>query len=366
MHLKRSKNPSPVLLILPTALVACPATREQIAQLFFERFNVQGLHVSDEALMAIYGYGQHLTGLVVRLGERAVCVTGVVDTSVDVDSVVYCPGGLHRVRTEIRRVLAHDQQFKNEYGSDVIDTDLVELILREYCEFKAVDVAVASAIGLGAIGTTATTAAAAAAVTPSPSKKKEPARFSITFKDKKLTLPREVKYQPVEFLFNSTADGDSLSVAEAIHHVMMHTDPAKRVSLLDNICLTGPGCFIKGMPIPMTPTPSHDGHRMASAHRNGTQVPIPRSNGLLRRIPTQGLQVWQVARLPGEREGSTRDGELVRWMYLCQGTLSSSPLSKLASPACPYDASTTDGLTWMNGMVDDFPGCEELCIQGGL
>ena len=67
LKIKKSRNHSPVLLIVPSSWSR--ADRESVVQIFFEKFNVPGLYLADQALMSLYGFGQHLSGIVLNVSD---------------------------------------------------------------------------------------------------------------------------------------------------------------------------------------------------------------------------------------------------------------------------------------------------------
>lgn len=68
LGIKRSRNASPVLMVVPTDWTK--EEHERITQIFFENFNVPGLYLAEEPLMTIYGCGV-VTGLVIDIGHNS-------------------------------------------------------------------------------------------------------------------------------------------------------------------------------------------------------------------------------------------------------------------------------------------------------
>ncbi|KAF9423161.1 hypothetical protein BGZ94_008396, partial [Podila epigama] len=60
LGIKRSRNASPVLMVVPTDWTK--EEHERITQIFFENFNVPGLYLAEEPLMTLYGCAT-VTGL---------------------------------------------------------------------------------------------------------------------------------------------------------------------------------------------------------------------------------------------------------------------------------------------------------------
>ena len=135
MMIKRSRNHSPVLLVIPTNWSR--DERELVTQLFFEKFNVPGMHIADYSLMSLYGYGQHLTGIVILLNEDRVVFSPVIETLVQDHAVVNLPLGAIRVRQELKGLLEKDAQFKTEYGKPV-DEELLNHLLIVACSVKPI------------------------------------------------------------------------------------------------------------------------------------------------------------------------------------------------------------------------------------
>jgi actin-related protein len=67
LKVKKSRNHSPILLSIPAHWSR--NDREILVQMLFEKFNVPGLYIAERPLMALYGYGQHLTGLVLEFAH---------------------------------------------------------------------------------------------------------------------------------------------------------------------------------------------------------------------------------------------------------------------------------------------------------
>jgi actin-related protein len=63
---KRARNECPVITLVPSYWTK--EEHERIAQAFFESFNIPGLYIADQALMALYGCNS-MNGLVIDIGH---------------------------------------------------------------------------------------------------------------------------------------------------------------------------------------------------------------------------------------------------------------------------------------------------------
>jgi actin-related protein len=160
MQLKRSWNQSPVLLAIPSSWSR--PDRERITQIFFEKFNVPGLYLADYPLMTLYGFGQHITGLVISVENDRTSVTPIIDTAVQYHACADIPVGMFKIYAYLKQLLESDAQFKQEYGMP-IDDELLRYLTFNVCEFMPIIVA-----GVDTV---------------SP-KKKETTRVSVTFNGK--------------------------------------------------------------------------------------------------------------------------------------------------------------------------------------
>lgn len=68
LGIKRSRNASPVLMVVPTDWTK--EEHERITQIFFENFNVPGLYLAEEPLMIMYGCAT-VTGLIIDIGHNS-------------------------------------------------------------------------------------------------------------------------------------------------------------------------------------------------------------------------------------------------------------------------------------------------------
>lgn len=68
LGIKRSRNASPVLMVVPSDWTK--EEHERITQIFFENFNVPGLYLAEEPLMILYGCAT-VTGLIIDIGHNS-------------------------------------------------------------------------------------------------------------------------------------------------------------------------------------------------------------------------------------------------------------------------------------------------------
>lgn len=70
LNIKKSRNESPVLVAVPVQWTKLD--HERITQIFFENFNVPGVYIAPQPLLALFGCGT-VSGIVVDIGSQ---VTG--------------------------------------------------------------------------------------------------------------------------------------------------------------------------------------------------------------------------------------------------------------------------------------------------
>ncbi|KAI7872758.1 actin family [Spinellus fusiger] len=93
LQIKKSRNESPVLLTVPAEWTK--EEYERITQIFFENFNVPGLYIAPQPLLALYGCGS-VSGVIVDIGNETTDVNVVVDSILQTQSSISLPlGGKH-------------------------------------------------------------------------------------------------------------------------------------------------------------------------------------------------------------------------------------------------------------------------------
>ncbi|XP_072026090.1 uncharacterized protein [Amphiura filiformis] len=90
-----------VLLIVPFNLG--PKLTEKLTEMVFDRFNVEGLYLQEQALMALYSY-KATSGIVVNIGER-VDVVPIVDGYIVEKGVYRLPYGGRQITEHLTRLL---------------------------------------------------------------------------------------------------------------------------------------------------------------------------------------------------------------------------------------------------------------------
>ncbi|KAI9023871.1 actin family [Phycomyces nitens] len=93
LGIKKSRNESPVLLTVPVGWTK--EEHERITQIFFENFNVPGLYIAPQPLLALYGCGS-VSGLIIDIGHETTDINVVVDSILQSQSSISLAiGGRH-------------------------------------------------------------------------------------------------------------------------------------------------------------------------------------------------------------------------------------------------------------------------------
>lgn len=90
-------------------LFTSKADRERLTQIMFESFNVSGLYVAEQPVMALYGVGK-VTGVAVHVGYSTVDVAPVVEGGVVIPAAQRCVIGSKHVSEVLGRMLGGEKQ----------------------------------------------------------------------------------------------------------------------------------------------------------------------------------------------------------------------------------------------------------------
>ncbi|KAI9144000.1 actin family [Paraphysoderma sedebokerense] len=211
--IKKSRNECPVLLSVPTTWTKLDY--ERITQIFFESFNVLGLYIVQKPLMALYGVSA-VTGIVMDVGYRQISITPVIDSIIQRNAIQNFPLGMVDVETKLLELVKSDPEFMASFANES-------------------DEAILKAVRGGGV-----LEAMLPAIRPKD-------RKEYTYNDKTFTL-NEARYECVDNLFDpQLSNKESLSLADAMQLVLQNIDPEKRLTLLDNVLVTGSGSLVKNI-----------------------------------------------------------------------------------------------------------------------
>ncbi|KAI9493592.1 actin family [Zychaea mexicana] len=117
LGIKKSRNEHAVLLSVPTQW--SKFEHERITQIFFEKFNVPGIYLAPQPLLALYGCGS-VSGVVVDIGEEATQINVVIDSLVQPQATITVPVGGKDFSDHLLRLMKNDaslvQQFEGKEG----------------------------------------------------------------------------------------------------------------------------------------------------------------------------------------------------------------------------------------------------------
>ncbi|KAF9936174.1 hypothetical protein BGZ67_002611 [Mortierella alpina] len=214
LGIKRSRNASPVLMVVPTAWTK--EEHERITQIFFENFNVPGLYLAEEPLMTIYGCAT-LTGLVIDIGHNSTEITPILDTQIQHNAIQTIPLAGSDIDAYLLELLKADAQLVREYGAPLDLEFARHLKESDVCQVLSKD------------------------------EKESKTRAQAEYNGKKFTVG-SARYKLAEPLFNSDLVGKRvLNIVEAINAAQLNCKADKRQSLWDTMILTGGCCQIKGL-----------------------------------------------------------------------------------------------------------------------
>ncbi|CAG8457169.1 4529_t:CDS:2 [Ambispora gerdemannii] len=219
--IRRSCNECPVILTTPSWWTKFQ--HERIARIFFENFNVPGLYIADQALMALYACGS-LSGLVVDVGYGKTDIIPIFESIIQYHAIQTLPIGGQEIDKYLLGIFqSNEQQFLIGYDG-TIDIDFsraIKEITGGYHddEYEEQD------------------------------KKDEADKYlkEIEYHGKRFTINTE-RLQPAQPSFNPSLVGkdEVASLPDAIHLAISSCDLEKRNILWENIVLTGGSSLIKG------------------------------------------------------------------------------------------------------------------------
>ncbi|KAG0074402.1 general RNA polymerase II transcription factor, partial [Podila epicladia] len=214
LGIKRSRNASPVLMVVPTDWTK--EEHERITQIFFENFNVPGLYLAEEPLMILYGCAT-VTGLIIDIGHNSTEITPIIDTQIQRNAIQTIPLAGADIDAYFLQQLRQDAQLVREYGEPM------DLEFARYLKESGV----CQALGKDEKGANA--------------------RAHAEYNGKRFTVG-SVRYKAVDPLFNPDLVGKRvLNIIDAIHAALYGVKPEKRQALWESIIVTGGSCQIAGL-----------------------------------------------------------------------------------------------------------------------
>ncbi|KAG0028689.1 general RNA polymerase II transcription factor [Podila clonocystis] len=214
LGIKRSRNASPVLMVVPTDWTK--EEHERITQIFFENFNVPGLYLAEEPLMILYGCAT-VTGLIIDIGHNSTEITPIIDTQIQRNAIQTIPLAGADIDAYFLQQLRQDAQLVREYG-EPMDLEFARHLKESgVCQALAKD------------------------------EKGANARTHAEYNGKRFTVG-SVRYKAVDPLFNPDLVGKRvLNIIDAIHAALYGVKPEKRQALWESIIVTGGSCQIAGL-----------------------------------------------------------------------------------------------------------------------
>ncbi|KAG0174682.1 hypothetical protein DFQ28_008218 [Apophysomyces sp. BC1034] len=250
LALKKHRNESPVLLTVPVQWTK--EEHERITQIFFENFNVPGIYIAPQPLLALYGCGS-VSGIIIDIGHTTTDVNVVVDSIVQPQSSFSIPVGGQHFDKYLLQLFQNDVALVETFRQHDIPLDEgFATFVRE--QPGVCNVLVGHDVResmLAAEVPTALDAAPTAAVeefTDGDTAKDEndtsqvPEIVEVEYKGHKFSLGsyRHRAFDPL-FAVN-LLNSDTLSLSEALRLAVMNCEPPEiRPRLWENIVLTG-GC----------------------------------------------------------------------------------------------------------------------------
>ncbi|KAF9128137.1 hypothetical protein BGW39_005325 [Mortierella sp. 14UC] len=214
LGIKRSRNASPVLMVVPTDWTK--EEHERITQIFFENFNVPGLYLAEEPLMILYGCAA-ITGLVIDIGHNSTEITPILETQIMRNAIQSIPLAGADIDRHFLELLKGDAQLVREYG-EPLDLEFARHLKESgVCQVLNKD------------------------------EKESKTRAQAEYNGKKFTVG-SARYRAAEPLFNPEVVGKRVqTLIEAIHAAQYAIKAEKRALLWEAIIVTGGTCQIKGL-----------------------------------------------------------------------------------------------------------------------
>ncbi|KAJ1974611.1 hypothetical protein H4R35_003531 [Dimargaris xerosporica] len=205
----------PVLLTTP-----CQWSRDELertTQVFFERFNVPGLYIVEQPLLALYGCGM-LTGLVIDID-----IVPVVDSAIQHHALHRLPIGGADIEARLLHLLRQDAGLVAQLGES-LDEEFSRYVKERHLKVTLP-------------GSHATDEPAHPSTEP----------LTFDYKGQKVTIRANLS-PCVDVLFEPSLAGKvCLDVASAVEKSILACDSDKRTALWDGLILTGGIAQIQGL-----------------------------------------------------------------------------------------------------------------------
>jgi len=209
LKITKSRNECPVLLSVPT--IWTKLDYERATKIFFEGCNSLGLYIMPKPLASLFGVSC-ISGVVIDIGQNEINITPILDSTVQRQSIQVLNFGMKDVQEILLQEVHADAElmrsFQNKSDDDILHA------------FYEAQVLQAMLPGIH------------------PNDKKEFKLGDLTFK------VGSERYTCVDALFPSS-DTTTLTLSQAFLLLLHSIEPEKRLTLMDNILVTGSGSLIK-------------------------------------------------------------------------------------------------------------------------
>ncbi|KAI7876575.1 actin-like ATPase domain-containing protein [Lichtheimia hyalospora FSU 10163] len=260
LGIKKSRNEHAVLLTVPVEWSKFEL--ERITQMFFERFNVPGIYMAPQPLLALYGCGA-VSGIVVDVGYSSTTVNVVVDSIVQLEASTTIPIGGKHFDAYLLELFKKDealvQQFKDK--DLTLDLEFARFVKeqRGVCHVLAGHEQSTSQPTVGLPGVIETVASAATEDVieddvPMAQKEEEesvkniPENVQVEYKGHKFTIG-SYRHRVFDPLFDVSLVGESgLDIIEAMRVSASHCEPPEiRPKVWESVALCGGGSLMQGL-----------------------------------------------------------------------------------------------------------------------
>ncbi|KAI9265016.1 actin family [Phascolomyces articulosus] len=260
LGIKKSRNEHPVLLAVPTQW--SKFEHERIAQMFFERFNVPGIYIAPQPLLALYGCGA-VSGVAVDIGEDSTQINVVIDSLLQSQSTTTIPVGGAQFDEYLLRLMKNDtslvQQFEGKEGV-ALDKEFARFVKEQsgLCNiFVGHDAVTKEQQAAANIIENAAAAATEEAIEDDiPTNEKDdddkpkdvPDTVEIEYKNHKFMVG-PYRHKVFDPLFDLSLTGENgLGLIESMRLAASHCEPPEiRPKLWESVALCGGGSLISGL-----------------------------------------------------------------------------------------------------------------------
>ncbi|KAI8140118.1 actin family [Fennellomyces sp. T-0311] len=260
LGIKKSRNEHAVLLSVPTQW--SKFEHERIAQIFFEHFNVPGIYIAPQPLLALYGCGSQ-SGVVVDIGHGSTQINVVIDSLVQPQATISVPVGGEHFDEHLLRLMKNDaalvQQFQNT--PDVpLDVEFAHFVKEQpgvchvYVGYDASSIEKQNNADMIENAAAAATEEAIEDDVVTTEKEDEnnvaeiPETVEVEYKGHKYTVGR-YRHQVYDPLFDLALVGQNgLNLIDAMRLGVSHCEPPEmRPKLWESVALCGGGSLMTGL-----------------------------------------------------------------------------------------------------------------------